>query len=84
MGQYYKVLTTTGKRSKVYDRSIIINGKAEYTMAKIMEHSCWGNAFVDSFCRTLYKKRRRVVWIGDYANDYIERYPGGINGYSEK
>lgn len=84
MGQYYKVLTTTGKRSKVYDRSIIINGEAEYTMAKLMEHSWWGNAFVDSFCRTIYKKQRRVVWMGDYANDYIKRYPGSINGYSEK
>ena len=51
MGQYYNVLLKEGNKTPVvYDRHLIIKGKREYTMAKLMEHSWIGNFFVDTIC----------------------------------
>lgn len=76
MGQYYNVLLKEyNKPSVVYDRYLIVNGKKEYTMAKLMEHSWIGNHFVDTICAKIYNNAAmfRVVWMGDYGAD-IFRY----------
>lgn len=84
MGQYYNVLTQINNRTRIYNRDIIKNGENLYTFPKLMEHSWWENEFVNSFCKTLYKNPKRVIWMGDYANDYIFGIKGEtVNGYSK-
>ena len=76
MGQYYNVLLKEGNKTPVvYDRHLIINGKREYTMAKLMEHSWIGNFFVDTICEKMYESASsfRIIWMGDYA-DTVFRY----------
>lgn len=76
MGQYYNVLLKEGKKTPVvYDRYLIINGKREYTMAKLMEHSWVGNYFVDTICAKIYKSAStfKIIWMGDYG-DTIFKY----------
>lgn len=76
MGQYYNVLLKESKKASVaYDRYLIVNGKKEYTMAKLMEHSWIGNYFVDTICAKIYNAAStfRVVWMGDYG-DTVFRY----------
>ena len=71
MGQYYNVLLKEGKKASVaYDRHLIVNGKKEYTMAKLMEHSWIGNHFVDTMCSKIYNSSStfRIVWMGDYGD----------------
>lgn len=65
MGQYYKpILTNANGYERVYSRDV----EGEYTMAKLMEHSWWGNEFVISICRKLFRNPMKVVWVGDYAD----------------
>lgn len=67
MGQYYRVIlgNTIGNDLKVFDRSV----DGEYTGAKLMEHSWWKNDFVNAFAKKLYLHKKRVCWVGDYANE---------------
>ena len=47
MGQYYRTLKKESNgRLVVYNRNIIVDGKEEYMMAKLTEHSWWYNPFV--------------------------------------
>ncbi|MBR6012264.1 MAG: hypothetical protein IK062_00600 [Selenomonadaceae bacterium] len=67
MGQYYRVIlgNTIGTACKVFDRSV----DGEYIGAKLMEHSWWKNDFVNAFAEKLYLHKKRVCWVGDYANE---------------
>ena len=71
MGQYYMVLMEdkNGKRT-VYDRTT--NG--EYTLAKLMEHSWWLNNFVNTMCCKIFRKPKKVAWVGDYSDGEFELY----------
>ena len=65
MGQYYKVLAQVGNSRK----SISTYLDGEYQMAKLMEQSWLGNYYVDTIASMFYKKKGRVAWVGDYADD---------------
>ena len=67
MGQYYRpiIKSTRAENFKVFNR--FVNG--EYTPAKLMEHSWWGNYFCDAVGKMLYNKPKQVAWVGDYAGD---------------
>ena len=67
MGQYYMPILgdSNGLNCKVYDRSV----DGEYMLAKLMEHSWWLNSFCNSFAENLYNQKKRVCWVGDYAED---------------
>ncbi|MCM1368641.1 MAG: hypothetical protein NC184_07530 [Roseburia sp.] len=57
----------------VYNRNVIRNGKPEYMVAKLTEHSWWLNDFVNAVCLETYESKefRRIAWVGDYANTYL-------------
>lgn len=66
MGQYY--------------RPLLINKDGEMLTAvshdfdcgiKLMEHSWIGNNFVNAVLHEIEDKPTRVVWLGDYADDYV-------------
>lgn len=85
MGQYYRVITKKdNKHYKIYNRNIIVNGKEEYMMAKLTEHSWWYNPFVNAIAEKIYKNPHNVVWLGDYSNDFMVEYPSGFNNLSVK
>ena len=65
MGQYYRIAYDDGKLH-INDRKVA--GK-DYIMAKLMEHSYFGNSLMDSMSSVIYKKPTRVIWVGDYANE---------------
>ena len=66
MGQYYRPILIDDKRNvKVYNRQI----EGSYTLAKLMEHSWWGNEFVGTICKKIFGNPHRIVWVGDYADD---------------
>lgn len=66
MGQYFRPIlgNLRGLDCKVFDRSV----DGERTLAKLMEHSWWENPFVNSFAARLYHHKKRVCWVGDYAD----------------
>ena len=75
MGQYYYILAREeGKNHVVYNRDLIIDGKKEYVMAKLMEHSWWENQMVNAICEKIYNadKPIKVIWMGDYADGFID------------
>lgn len=75
MGQYYRaIVKKPNGRLDVYNRDVIRNGKPEYMVAKLMEHSWWLNEFVNAVCLDIYnsKGKNRVAWIGDYATTYLD------------
>lgn len=65
MGQYYHIVegNADGSRISVYDRSV----DGEYTMAKLLEHSWWENPCCQNAAKLVFKKPRRLAWVGDYA-----------------
>ena len=65
MGQHYKVIARRNGKDTVYSRDV----DGEYTMAKLMEHSWWGNRFCTAFAKTLLDKPAKVCWCGDYAEE---------------
>ena len=67
MGQYFMPILgdKSGLSCKVFDRSV----DGEYTMAKLMEHSWWLNPFCNAFAEKIFKRKGRVIWCGDYAED---------------
>jgi hypothetical protein len=73
MGQYYYVVLGRNGVETSYDRSV----DGEYTMAKLTEHSWWGNSFVSSINKLLYKTPTRVAWIGDYSDSYFGKWFNG-------
>lgn len=88
MGQYYRaIVKKQNGRMTVYNRYVIIDGNREYTPAKLMEHSWWLNDFVNAVCLDVYesKEKRRIAWIGDYADDYLEWNEGKtFNGLNRR
>lgn len=72
MGQYYRPILKSSKAGQFTVFNRFVNG--EYTMAKLMEHSWWGNYFCDAISKMLYNKPKQVAWVGDYAsNEGIEQ-----------
>ena len=74
MGQYYvtAVKTDDGKTT-IYNRYLLENGKKQYTMAKLMEHSWVGNQYMESICALFDKhKKLRIAWVGDYSIDLMD------------
>ena len=83
MGQYYRVLEKeNNKRLIVYNRNIIVDGKEEYMVAKLTEHSWWYNPFVNAVCEKIYNDARksRIIWMGDYAKQFASNLEGTHNG----
>ena len=79
MGQYYRTLLKEGNgKLTVYNRNIIVDGEEEHIGSKLTEHSWWHNPFVNAVCQRIYKseKRFRVIWMGDYANQFADRLDG--------
>ena len=66
MGQYYRPVLSKNGKITVYNRYI----NKDYTMAKLTEHSWWGNYLCDYISKQLYCERGRLAWVGDYAEDY--------------
>ena len=76
MGQYYNILLKEeNKNTIVYNRDLIVNGKKEYTLAKLMEHSWWLNPMVNAITEIIYNSDKpiQLIWMGDYANDFIQK-----------
>jgi len=67
MGQYFMPILgdSNGLNCKVFDRSV----DGEYMLAKLMEHSWWLNSFCNAFAEHLYNQKKRVCWVGDYAEN---------------
>ena len=88
MGQYYRaIVKKQNGRITVYNRDVIRNGKPEYMMAKLTEHSWWLNEFVNAVCLDVYdsKENRRIAWVGDYAESYLDNIGGkSFNGLNEQ
>ena len=63
MGQYYRIAYDDGNLH-INDRKV--DGK-DYVMAKLMEHSYFGNSLMDSMSSVIYKNPTRVIWVGDFA-----------------
>lgn len=64
MGQYYNVVLISGREVLITARKLKGQG---YCMAKLTEHSWFGNHFCDTVGFYLFKKPRNVIWVGDYA-----------------
>ena len=87
MGQYYRTLLKEGNgKLTVYNRKIIVDGQEEYMMAKLTEHSWWYNPFVNAVCQRIYEsaKRFRIIWMGDYANQFADNLDEPHNGLTPK
>lgn len=87
MGQYYRTLLKEGNgKLTVYNRKIIVDGQEEYMMAKLTEHSWWYNPFVNAVCQRIYEsaKRFRIIWMGDYANQFADDLDEPHNGLTPK
>ena len=65
MGQYYRIAYDDGNLH-INDRKV--DGK-DYIMAKLMEHSYFGNSLMDSLSSVIYKKPTRMIGVGDYADN---------------
>ena len=65
MGQYYRPVVKIDGKITVYNRDV----DGEYTMAKLMEHSWWGNDLMDAIAKQFYKTKGQLAWVGDYAED---------------
>lgn len=72
MGQYYHVILDKGGKRKYYNiqTSAFTGGNYEcYHGLKIMEHSWWGNDFMNCIAKELAEGPCRLAWVGDYAED---------------
>ena len=65
MGQYYRPVTEIDGKLTVYNRDV----DGRYTLAKLTEHSWWKNTMVNAVVKNLYRKKGRLAWVGDYAED---------------
>ncbi len=87
MGQYYQtVYKEQNKNTQYYNRYLIIDGKEEYTMAKLTEHSWFYNDYVNTICNKIYntKNKVRIIWMGDYSNEFLDEHPKTFNKYKTK
>lgn len=70
MGQYYQVVigSKSGWNKKVYYPLNFDDG------LKLMEHSYIDTDFCKKIHSLIYKNPRRVIWVGDYANEKSDTY----------
>ena len=72
MGQYYKPLL----EAENGDRIVIDNYlDGNYYVAKLMEHSWFLNDFVLSVASLLYGTKKKLAWVGDYADSDKDNFP---------
>ena len=64
MGQYYAVILEKNSERKFYD---IQTKGDDYRGVKLMEHSWWGNKFMNVIAKELADAPCRLAWVGDYA-----------------
>ena len=86
MGQYYNAVMK-GSRCATYNRYIVIDGAREYMLAKLTEHSWWGNKYVEGVSKALFESAapRRVAWVGDYARSFLQSINAeSFNGLTQK
>ena len=74
MGQYYLGYT----KNEILKKEIIWKNPSGL---KLMEHSYFGNNFVNGMCRELFGSPKRVAWVGDYADDFYNYIVKGGDGY---
>lgn len=78
MGQYFRavILTDDKKEIKKYAESWDFkyehNGEKWTCLAKLIEHSYIGDAFVSAVEKTFVNNPQRLVWAGDYADEFSE------------
>lgn len=69
MGQYYRAILLNE------DKTEVVNWLSSYEFdngAKLTEHSCVGNAYVNAACEALKNnKKLPFVWCGDYAETIL-------------
>ena len=63
MGQYYKAWVLNARQEGTIESWDFDNG------SKLMEHSWWGNSFVNAVMYMIKDNPSMVAWVGDYAND---------------
>lgn len=66
MGQYYRPVLEQDDEIVIYNRDV----DKEYTMAKLTEHSWLENPLMNAISEKLYMNKGRLLWCGDYAEDY--------------
>ena len=72
MGQYYKPLL----EAENGDRIVIDNYlDGNYYVAKLMEHSWFQNDFVLAVASLLYGTKKKLAWVGDYADSDKDNFP---------
>lgn len=65
MGQYYHPVINYYGDVCYSNRSVRGGG---YMMAKLTEHSYFGNDLMDSIANILYNYETKLAWVGDYAD----------------
>jgi hypothetical protein len=73
MGQYYYVrIERDNKEVIFFNRGTLLeDGSEEYMLAKLMEHSYFGNSATDTVCSLLESAPAKITWVGDYADDDV-------------
>lgn len=66
MGQYYMPVVMDGNKVEKFYSHNYGSG------LKLMEHSWIGNNFVNAVMAHMTEKPKRLVWLGDYADDAFE------------
>lgn len=78
MGQYFKAVILTDdkkgikKYAEPYDFKYVSEGQEFCILAKLTEHSYIGNLFVAAVEKTFVNNPQRLVWAGDYADEFSE------------
>ncbi|MBE6673573.1 MAG: hypothetical protein E7596_00535 [Ruminococcaceae bacterium] len=86
MGQYYRPVLKINNGIEILNRNLIIDGQEEYMMAKLTEHSWIGNWLMETVCDKIYisDKPVRLIWMGDYADDFANDLENTFNGLTKK
>ena len=89
MGQYWRggLLNVSAKVEKTEDSVKITDAVVEFSACahdvdnglKLMEHSWLTNCYVNLFVKRLRKKPARVVWAGDYGDEFTIN---GVHAYN--
>jgi len=81
MGQYYHpVINYYG--DVLYSNRKVKGG--DYEMAKLIEHSYFGNTLMDAVASILHNYETKLAWVGDYAEGgEVEKITNGEASYTE-
>ena len=82
MGQYYKVVFKREQDAKPIVNDRKVNGQ-DYIMAKLMEHGYMLNPLCMSVAKMLEDGKCRLAWVGDYADEDVEKVTGGELKYED-